>query len=251
VGGNDAYLQAFGPEVAILGHESTREAVELGTRGSLEREIERRTRELSEQRARLARLRESGLLADMRAEMERSVEDMAAYLDHLGRLELRPPNVTFRTDRVLRLGDREVHLLHPGPAHTRGDVVVWLPADGVLAAGDLLEQGISIVGEGATPSGWAAALDSLARLEVRHLVPAHGPVQDRKLLDRQRDLFGTLVREVRRARDEGLTIEEAWDRVADAVEAALRGTGSDLPVPRAILLAWLEAAIPRAWSEQG
>ena len=251
LGGNDAYLEAFGPEVTVLGHVNTRGALEVDTRASLERETLRRTRDLVEQRARLARIQQDGRLADLEAPLRRAVEVLSAYLDDLRQLELRPPQVTFETEHILHLGAREVHLLHPGPAHTRGDVVVWLPAEGVLAAGDLLEQGLSVVGEGATPTGWAAALERLARLDVSYLLPAHGPLQGRRLLDRQKDLFGTLVREARRARMEGLTMDEAWGRIQDASEAALRAGGPGLPVPRATFVAWLEAALPKAWSEAG
>ena len=63
-------------------------------------------------------------------------------------LRLMPPDVTF--EEGLTLADHAsppIQLLHFGPAHTRGDVVVYLPAQRILAVGDLLENGLPWVDE--------------------------------------------------------------------------------------------------------
>jgi glyoxylase-like metal-dependent hydrolase (beta-lactamase superfamily II) len=250
VGGNDAYRQAFGARLAVLAHANAREGVDVTTRALLASEIERRAADLRDQRAQLARLSGNPLVTgEVKAQMEKGVADLQVYLEDLRRLQLHPPDDTFESERVLRLGQRDVHLIHPGPAHTLGDVAVWLPDDGILAAGDLLEDGLSILGEASTPAGWAEALDRLSRLSVKTLLPAHGPVQGRELLDRQRDLFGAVVREARNARGEGLTLDQAWDRIAAAAEAAIELPDGGLPAPRAVFQTWLEICVPRAWQE--
>ena len=193
------------------------------------------------------RIKDSPLLNDsLRAEITQLLETRDRYLQGLSGLRLHPPGVSFQGDTTLWLGGREVRLIHPGPAHTQGDVVVYLPDGGILAAGDLLEQGLSIVSDASTPTGWAA---ELAELDVERLLPAHGPLQDRRLLDRQANLFSTVVREVRAARAAGLTLEESWDRVEAAAAAVLRGADGRMPVRSAIFFNWLEAALPRAWYE--
>ena len=48
------------------------------------------------------------------------------------------PTRTFDTREVLRLGGREIHLLHFQGGHTPGDSVVWLPKEGVLFSGDMI-----------------------------------------------------------------------------------------------------------------
>jgi glyoxylase-like metal-dependent hydrolase (beta-lactamase superfamily II) len=250
VGGNEAYRQAFGPQVAVLGHRTTRDGVDVATRASLANEIERRAEELRDRQGQFARLSDHPLItAEVKAQMAEELDDLQAYLEDLRRLRLRPPDDTFESLQVLRLGEREVHLIHPGPAHTQGDVAVWLPSDGILAAGDLLEDGLSILGETSTPTGWAAALERLSRLDVRVLLPGHGAVQDRRLLDRQANLFGSVVREAHSARREGLTLDQAWDRIVEAAEATIRLPDGGLPVPRAVFLNWVAVCIPRAWEE--
>ena len=51
-------------------------------------------------------------------------------------VELTLPNRTFQGELELQVGDKRVLLIEVGPAHTRGDAVVWIPADKTLFAGD-------------------------------------------------------------------------------------------------------------------
>src|SRR6478672_675691 len=38
---------------------------------------------------------------------------------------------------VLYVGEHEVRIYHPGPAHTRGDLIVYFPDEHAIATGDL------------------------------------------------------------------------------------------------------------------
>ncbi|MBA2565470.1 MAG: MBL fold metallo-hydrolase, partial [Gemmatimonadetes bacterium] len=81
------------------------------------------------------------------------------------------PDVPIRSDTVLQLGGRAVHVLHLGPAHTPGDLVIWLPAEGVLFAGDLLiEDGVTMVVDGDSEV-LLGALDVMQGLGARVVVP--------------------------------------------------------------------------------
>ncbi|HLD13895.1 MAG TPA: MBL fold metallo-hydrolase, partial [Burkholderiales bacterium] len=48
------------------------------------------------------------------------------------------PTETFDAKRELKLGKTIVQLLHFGPAHTPGDIAVWLPAQKILFTGDIV-----------------------------------------------------------------------------------------------------------------
>ena len=59
-----------------------------------------------------------------------------------GDLTLRPPELTFADRMTLHLEEFPVELRHVGgPAHTTNDVLVWLPEQRVLFAGDLAFNG--------------------------------------------------------------------------------------------------------------
>jgi glyoxylase-like metal-dependent hydrolase (beta-lactamase superfamily II) len=93
-----------------------------------------------------------------------------------GRQELRPPDVTFTDSLTLHMGERAVELHHVGPAHTRGDVVVWLPEERVLYAGDIaFAGGQPFLAEGSV-CGYPKALNRIRALGPDVLVPGHGPV---------------------------------------------------------------------------
>lgn len=84
------------------------------------------------------------------------------------------PDVPVRHDTTLVVGGRRIDIVRPGPAHTAGDLMVWLPADRVLFAGDVLvEDGVSMMVDGSS----TAMLGALARIDSlgpRVAVPGHG-----------------------------------------------------------------------------
>ncbi|MGW6447958.1 MBL fold metallo-hydrolase [Lentzea sp. NPDC055074] len=93
-----------------------------------------------------------------------------------GHLEVRPPSLTYSTSMTLHLGTRVVELHHPGPAHTRGDTIVWLPAERVLFTGDLVfAGGQPFLAEGSI-HGYLSALEFLRAFDAEVVVPGHGPL---------------------------------------------------------------------------
>ncbi|GAB2862592.1 MBL fold metallo-hydrolase [Actinocorallia aurea] len=76
-----------------------------------------------------------------------------------------------------------LELLHPGPAHTEGDTVVWLPEDGVLFAGDIVWSGITPFCLMGSVTGSLKVLDALRALGADVVVPGHGPVGGPGLID--------------------------------------------------------------------
>jgi glyoxylase-like metal-dependent hydrolase (beta-lactamase superfamily II) len=110
-----------------------------------------------------------------------------------GHQEVRPPDVTFTGSLTLHLGERPVQLHPVGPAHTRGDVVVWLPEERVVFAGDIaFAGGQPFLAEGSV-AGYPAALAALRALEPEVLVPGHGPVCRGEEVPRLLDVLAAYV----------------------------------------------------------
>jgi cyclase len=94
-----------------------------------------------------------------------------------GHLEPRPPELVFDDRLTLYAGDLTVELIHPGhAAHTTNDVMVWLPEQKVLFAGDLVFNGGSPFALMGSIAGSRAVLNTIRELEPRTIVPGHGPV---------------------------------------------------------------------------
>ena len=93
-----------------------------------------------------------------------------------GDLTLRPPEVTFTDRMTLHLLEFPVELRHVGRAHTSNDVLVWLPEQRVLFAGDLaFAGGQPFLLEGSV-GGFRTAIAAMRELAPEVLAPGHGPV---------------------------------------------------------------------------
>jgi glyoxylase-like metal-dependent hydrolase (beta-lactamase superfamily II) len=120
---------------------------------------------------------------------------LAELLAEIG--ELVAPDVTFdgRSAR-LDLGGVVAELHEVGPAHTRGDMVVFLPHDRVLFAGDLVENRFLPIFPDGDASGrrWLDALDRLEALDPQIIVGGHGAVGGAELITALRNYL-TMVRD--------------------------------------------------------
>ncbi len=112
---------------------------------------------------------------------------------------------------TLRLGGRTLVASHPGAAHSPGDLVVWLPEERVLFAGDLLiEDGVTMVVDGDSRV-LLAALSEFDGLDPRMVVPGHGALPERaaSLLAGTRRYFIGLQSDMRAAVEKGLPMQRA------------------------------------------
>jgi glyoxylase-like metal-dependent hydrolase (beta-lactamase superfamily II) len=115
---------------------------------------------------------------------ERGEQDKASEIGRFPRLfravesvppGLTWPTITFTGRMTLWLGQLEVQLLQLGRGHTKGDTVVWLPAERILFSGDLVEFDATPYAGDAYFSDWPQTLDNLASLKPAKLVPGRGP----------------------------------------------------------------------------
>ena len=114
---------------------------------------------------------------------ERGEQDKASEIGRFPRLfqavESVPPGMTWPTltftgKMTLWLGKLEVQLIQLGRGHTKGDTVVWLPAQKILFSGDLVEFDATPYAGDAYFQDWPATLDNIAALEPVALVPGRG-----------------------------------------------------------------------------
>lgn len=144
---------------------------------------------------------------------------------------------TVSSARSIDLGDRFVELVHPGPGHTAGDLVVRVPDADVLLAGDLVEEaGPPDYGDDSLPLGWPAALDLVTTLlgPQTLVVPGHGAPVDRDFVMEQRSAIGIVAETIRQLAGDGVRAEDAlakteWPYPVDRLEQAVRRGYQQLP----------------------
>jgi glyoxylase-like metal-dependent hydrolase (beta-lactamase superfamily II) len=117
--------------------------------------------------------------------------------------------------RELKLGRTSVQLLHFGPAHTPGDLIVWLPQQKILFAGDIVytERLLAVIPIGNT-ANWVQAFDKLAALNPKSIVPGHGRPTTIEVARRDtRDYLSFLRAEAKRVVDAGGSLLDAVEKV--------------------------------------
>ena len=171
----------------------------------------------------------------------RSFSPLVAEL--LAGVRYRAADVLFEREHALDLGGVRVRLLALGPSHTRGDTMVYVEGDGVLLAGDVVmnRQFPVFIGPTSSVAAWRGALEALAALEVRQVVPSHGPLGDGSLIDEQRTYLETLDAQVRGLRASGRSVDETAELVTGAMQAAYPGWTGERWIGAAARAAYREA----------
>lgn len=158
------------------------------------------------------------------------------------------PSRTFDRELTLRVGGKEVRLIEFGPAHTRGDIIIHVPADKTVFTGDILfVDGHPVIWAG--PVGnWIRACDTILEWDVETVVPGHGPITDKTGVRALKTYLEYVRDESRKRFDAGMDYEQAardialgafrdWtdpERIVVNVYACYRefgGNTDQLPVP--------------------
>jgi cyclase len=120
-----------------------------------------------------------------------------------------PADVTFDKQVTLHVDRREMRLLHFGPGHTIGDIIVYLPEEGIILAGDFIFLYSTPLGMEGSFAGWIKNLDAMAKLGAKVYVPGHGPVCGAEGMDLCRDYLILVRSEAKKRFDKGMTVDEA------------------------------------------
>jgi cyclase len=128
-------------------------------------------------------------------------------------LENRPPTETFVGERVVTVGDRPVHLMAVGPAHTHGDAIAWVPDARAVFTGDILFARCTPVLWAGPVSSWLAAADRILALEPAVIVPGHGPLADLAMVRDLQEYLRFVQREASARYDAGMDAEAAADDI--------------------------------------
>lgn len=128
--------------------------------------------------------------------------------------------------QIVSVGKKEVQLFYPGPAHTHGDLVVYVPADKILATGDLFFHTFYPFFD---PSRVGVSLPGLIRSirtvvarfpDTKTVVPGHGPLATLRDFEQYgqylETLYGLVESTIQKGWSEDQAIEDldlsAWKR---------------------------------------
>lgn len=122
------------------------------------------------------------------------------------------PTETFDERKVVQMGDTRIELLWFGPAHSPGDISVWLPEKDLIITGDMaFHERLLRVFEDTSTAGWLASWDRFAAMNVTHIIPGHGaPTNMAEVTKYTRDYLIYLRGKVRALLDAGGDLSDAY-----------------------------------------
>lgn len=132
------------------------------------------------------------------------------------------PTRTYERELALDVGGVEVLLLDVGPAHTRGDTIVYCPRDRVVYTGDIVFAGGTPIVWAGPFANWTAACQRIIALGAETVVPGHGPICPVRVVRTMIDYLEYVHNEASRRHAAGMTAREA------AIDIEL-GTFAHLP----------------------
>lgn len=144
--------------------------------------------------------------------LEVSRKELAPWID--GSTQLVPADDWIDAAQDLVVGGTRFVLQPAGPAHTHEDLVVFLPSERVLFAGDIVFRGrIPFVGQ-ADSGLWIQALNRLIAMDPAIIVPGHGGVSTsaRQDLELTRDYLSYLREAMGKAARDMDPFDEAYAR---------------------------------------
>lgn len=154
---------------------------------------------------------------DARYELEARGEAILARV--LGRMRdkglgtrLVLPDETFSDRKVIEMGGVRIELLHLGPAHSPGDISVWLPQRKLVIAGDIaFHQRLLPVFEHTDTADWLETWETFAALGAEIVVPGHGTPTDMQQVTRYtRDYLVDMRRQIGEIIANGGMLEDVY-----------------------------------------
>lgn len=211
--GNQAYLTNYSTPVDFIAHEHTRVDIPTLGREQYEEMAPYRTMPLDN----AAKQLESGqnddgepLNDEQLATIRRFHEAQANFIETADEFEFSLPNLTISNDLTLYGDPYTVQVMYLYPAHTRGDLVVYVPDQKVLIIGDILTKPI-LWSWSSYPRDYIRTLTALEALDFDKLIIGHGgPIlEGKEYMITVRQFMETIVAFTTESSAAGLSAERA------------------------------------------
>ncbi len=146
--------------------------------------------------------------------------------DHL------PNRLVTKEKETMTIDGEKVELYHWAPAHTSGDLVIYLPAEKIVFTGDIVAANrpdpIIHAEKGGNTEGWIKTMQGIAKINAVDFVPGHGDVQTKAQIEdrlkttaERRDKIIAMIKE-------GKSLDEIRTAMGEAPPPA-RGAGRGGP----------------------
>jgi cyclase len=137
-----------------------------------------------------------------------------------------PTQVVTKNHETLKLDGVKIELYHWAPAHTSGDLVIYLPSEKLVFTGDIiatqLPDPLIHLEKNGSSEGWIATVKGMTALNATQFVPGHGDVQAKAAIQKRLADATAKRAQIKELVAQGKSLEEI-KAVVDAPPAAARG----------------------------
>lgn len=176
------------------------------------------------------------------AYIERFSNNSAANKELLKDVKMRPPDVQFEREMNLDLGGVSARLFWMGPAHTRGDEMIFVKEDGVLISGDIVQDKLvpNMPNDEASPKNWIAILDKLEPMKPKIVFPDHGALGDASLIGKEKAFLVDVERRSLELKRKGVSADDAGKQLSIELKAKYPDWPNMGPVPNIVKRVYAE-----------
>ena len=123
------------------------------------------------------------------------------------------PDVIFKDEKIIEMGGVRFEILHLGPTHSPGDIVVWLPQKSLVISGDMaFHQRMLPLFEHTDTAGWLDTWEKFAALDAKYVIPGHGePTNMAEVTRYTKDYLAYLREKVGELIENGGTLQDAYN----------------------------------------
>jgi glyoxylase-like metal-dependent hydrolase (beta-lactamase superfamily II) len=130
-----------------------------------------------------------------------------------------PTRIVSGNKETLNIDGERIELYHWTPAHTSGDLVVYLPAEKVVFTGDILspEQPDPIIHpeKNGSSQGWIFTTKGMLALDADRYVPGHGGIQTKASIQKALDAAAAKRAKIEEMVRQGKSLDEIKAAVGD------------------------------------
>jgi cyclase len=141
------------------------------------------------------------------------------------------PVLTFQDSMTLHVGNHTFQMIHM-PGHTLYQAAILIKEEGIVFTSDNIFYKVQTFIQEANPDQWLEALEGLRTLDEEIFVPGHGAVCGKSYLDEQGAYILEWKAYVQKAIDQGMTKDEASDKLTGMTDRYPMDVGLEGQAPR-------------------
>ncbi|HEY1760734.1 MAG TPA: MBL fold metallo-hydrolase [Bryobacteraceae bacterium] len=143
-----------------------------------------------------------------------------------------PTQIISKDKDDLKIDGVKVQVLHWAPAHTSGDLVVYLPSEKIVFTGDIIStqpDALIHLEKNGSSEGWVKTAKGIAALDADQFVPGHGNVETKAEVQKRATDVAAKREKIKELVAQGKSLAEIKAAVGDPPPAQAKGGGRGGP----------------------